>query len=312
MGVGPSPEAVHARRPDMSAFSPIDAALEGVRVMRREPLAVLYWIAVWALALAAIGAIKAAGGGPVARGDDHGALGIIHSYGPLAMILVPALLALWVMNTATVYRAVLTPGEHGWHLFKLGIDEARIAVVSAAGTVLLVLFGGVPAYLLFVLFSPIFAAAPALNWMIAFVGALITVALEIWIAVRFSLAPVETFASASFPLAAYWGLTRGRFWRLLGAYALVALEIALFFVLFAIVGLLAEPLFNFVVMHWHGPQVLRLIVILGVLVPIAAISSGVAFVGPSILICGCQAYAYRAIAQVDAPVADTPAEPAKA
>jgi len=312
MGVGPSPEAVHARRPDMSAFSPLDAAFEGVRVVRREPRAVLYWIAVWALAIAAIGAIKAASGPVTHTGAARNAVQVIRSYGPFAAVLIPTLLALWVMNTATVYRAVLRPGEHGWHLFKLGAEEARVAVINAVGTVLLVLFGGVPAYLLFVLFSPIFAAAPGLNWMIAFVGALITVALEIWIAVRFSLAPVETFASASFPLAAYWGLTRRRFWRLLGAYALVALEIALFFVLFAIVGLLAEPLFNFVVMHWHGPQVLRLIVILGVLVPIAAISSGVAFVGPSILICGCQAYAYRAIAQSDAPATDTAAEPAKA
>jgi hypothetical protein len=172
-------------------------------------------------------------------------------------------------------------------------------VVNAVGGLALVIFGGVPAYLLFVLFSPIFIAAPGLNWMIAFVGALVTVGLEVWIAVRFSLAPVETFASSSFPLAAYWGLTRGRFWRLLGAYALVALEIAAFIVLFGVIGLLAEPLFASV-LGWHGPKLARLVVILGLLVPIAAISSGVAFVAPSILICGCQAYAYKAIARAQA------------
>jgi hypothetical protein len=285
-------------------FSPVEAALEGLRVMRREPWAVVYWVAVWALALAAIGVIKALGGGPVARGSPKDTLGLIHSYGPLATILVPSLLALWVMNTATVYRAVLRPGEHGWHLFKLGIDEARIAVVSAAGTLMLIVFGGVPAYLLFVLFSPIFAAAPHQNRLIALLGAIITVLLEIWIAVRFSLAPVETFAEESFPLAAYWRLTRGRFWRVLGAYVVVGLEIVVFFLAFGVVGLLVEPMFA-AVLGWHGPHLVRVIAILGLLVPFAAISSGVVFVVPTILICGCQAYAYQAIR-----AARTPAQPA--
>lgn len=284
----------------MSAFSPLDAAYEGVRVVRREPRAVLYWVAVWALAIAAIGVIKAFTGATPAVHGPRTVLSVVRSYGPFAAILIPTLLALWVMNTATVYRAVLRPGEHGWHLFKLGAEEARIAVVNTVGGIALVALGGVPAYLLLVLFSPIFSAAPGLNWAIAFVGALITVALEVWIAVRFSLAPVETFASASFPLTAYWGLTRHHYWRLLGAYALVALEIGAFIIVFGLVGLIAEPLFG-AVLGWHGPMLVRLVLILGVLVPIAAISSGLAFVGPSILICGCQAYAYRAIAQADSP-----------
>jgi len=282
-----------------AAFSPVDAALEGLRVMRREPWAFLYWVAVWALALAAIGVIKALGG-PVAPVGARNAVGVVRSYGPFAAILIPTLLALWVMNTATVYRAVLRPGEHGWHLFKLGSDEARIAVVSAVGTVMLLIFGGVPAYLLFVLFTPFFAAAPDLNWIIAFLGALVTVAIESWIAVRFSLTPVETFAEQSFPLTRYWGLTRGRFWRLLAAYLLVGLEIAAFFLLFAVVGLVATPIFG-AALAWHGARILRLIVILGLLVPFAAISSGAAFVVPSTLLCACQAYAYRAITAARTP-----------
>jgi len=275
-------------------LSPLDAASEGFRVMRREPWAVVYWIAVWALALVAIAVSKVFLGGPVAHGESRDALGVIRSYGPLATIFVPTLLALWVMNTATVYRAVLRPGEHGWHLFKLGEDEARIVVVIAAGAGALVLFGGAPAYLLLVLFNPIFLAAPNLNWLIAVVGAVATVCVEIWIAVRFSLAPVQTFAERAFPAGAYWGFTRGGFWRLLGAYALVVLEVAIFFVAFVVIGLIAEPAFA-AVLSWQGPRVLRLVVILGILVPIAAVSSGVAFVVPSALICGCQAYAYRAI-----------------
>jgi hypothetical protein len=280
----------------MSArFSPVDAALEGLRVARREPWAVVYWVVVWALALAAIGTIKALGGGPVARGSAHDTVGVIRSYGPLATVLVPLLLALWVMNTATVYRAVLRPGEHGWHLFKLGIDEARIAIVSAAGGLIIFVFGGVPAYLLLVLFSPIFEAAPGFNWMIAFVGALTTVCLEIWIAVRFSLAPVETFAEERFPLAAYWRLTRGSFWRLLASYLLVVLEIVVFLVIFAIVGWVVGVA-TAVAIGWHGPDLARRLLLLA-LVPVLALMGAALLVGPSVLLGGAQAYAYRAIRQ---------------
>ncbi len=274
-------------------FSPVDAALEGLRVVRREPWAVVYWIAVWALALAAIGAIKALGGGPVARGSARDTLGVIRSYGPLGLVLVPTLLALWVMNTATVYRAVLRPGEHGWHLFKLGADEARIAVVSAVGTVLLLVFGGAPTFLLFVLFNPIFMAAPHLNWFIAIVGALATVCIEIWIAVRFSLAPVETFAEERFPLGAYWRFTRNNFWRIFASYLVVVIEIIGFLLVLAIVGW-AVGIATAVILDWHGPDLARRLLLLG-LVPVLALMGAALLVGPSVLICGCQAYLYRTI-----------------
>jgi hypothetical protein len=278
----------------MIGYSSIEAATEGFRVMRREPKAVAYWIAVWAVALVAVATSKALLGGPVARGASHDAAGVIKSYGPLATIFVPTLLALWVMNTATVYRAVLTPGEHGWHLFKLGADEARIAAVSALGAALLAVFGGVPAYLLLVLFNPLFLVAPGLKWVIAVAGAVTTVILEVWIAVRLSLAPVQTFAVRGFPFADYWEMTRGAAWKLLGAYALVVLEIAIFFTAFVLIGLVAEPLFANI-LAWQGPRAARLVLILGLLVPIAAVSSSAAFVIPSVLVCGCQAYAYRII-----------------
>ena len=50
----------------MTRFSSIDAALEGLRVIKREPLAVLYWIAVWAFALAMIAIVRLATGSPTA------------------------------------------------------------------------------------------------------------------------------------------------------------------------------------------------------------------------------------------------------
>jgi hypothetical protein len=295
----------------MTAFSPLDAASEGMRMMRREPKAVVYWIAVWALALAAVGVTKFLTAAPAAAGGGRDALLLIRSFGPLAVVLVPTLLALGVMNTATVYRAVLQPNEHGWHLFKLGSEEARIAVVHGVGGVLLFLatlllwrFLPTAAGLLFYVASPLSGVVPGHYQIIAAIGALATVSLEVWIAVRFSLAPVETFAQQRFPLASYWSMTRGHFWRLLGSYLLVFLEVAAFLVAFAVVGL-ALGLTTNAAMAWRGPAPARLVLLLA-LISATGVLGAALLVVPTTLICACQAFAYRAIARPAPPGAAEP------
>jgi hypothetical protein len=278
----------------MSAFSPLAAATEGLSVMRREPKAVLYWVAVWAIALAAIAIIRLFTGALTAGPTSHDEIGTIRRFGPLAMILAPTVLALWVMTTATVYRAVLRPGEHGWHLFKLGPDEARIAILSTLETVLITLLGGVPAYLLLVLLNPIFEVAPGLSRITAEVGLFATVLIDIWIAIRFSLAPVQTFAERGFPFGGYWGFARGRYWRLLASYLIVAAEVVAFIGLSIVVGVVFGFLADSVI-HWQGPTLARRAA-LWLLVSILAILTAVAWVVPLTLVCACQAYAYRAIA----------------
>ena len=173
---------------------------------------------------------------PAARA---GWTGLARSFGPLAVVLIPTLLILWIMTTATVFRAVISPGEHGWHLFKLGPDEARLGLVTAAGFALVVLFGGAPALLLFVLVKPILTAAPGSGRWIVDLGAAATVCLELWIAVRLSLASVHTFAEGRFHVVGYWRLTRGHFWRLLGSYVLVFLLIVGFVVALALAALVS-------------------------------------------------------------------------
>lgn len=284
----------------MTRFSSVDAALEGLRVIKREPMAVVYWIAVWAFALAMIAIIRLATGSTTpAHSTDS--VSLIHRYGPLAAVLAPAVLVLWVMTTATVYRAVLRPGEHGWHLFKLGPDEARIAVLSALETALLTLLGGVPAYLLLVLLNPIFEALPSLNRLIAFIGFVLTILIDGWIVIRLSLAPAQTFSERGFPFGAYWGFARRRSWQLLLSYIVVALEVLAFVILSLVVALLLGALSE-AVLSWNDPTLVRRIVLLA-LAAMWAIYSAVAAVIPLTLICGCQAYAYRAIAAAGAPSA---------
>jgi hypothetical protein len=284
----------------MTRFSATDAALEGLRVIKREPMAVLYWIGVWAFALAMIALVRLATGSPTAAHSTD-SVGLIHRYGPLAMVLAPTVLGLWIMTTATVYRAVLRPGEHGWHLFKLGPDEARIGILSALETVIFAALGGVPAYLLLVLLNPIFEALPSFNRLIGFTGFILTIVIDMWIAVRLSLAPVQTFFERGFPFSAYWGFARGQYWRVLLSYVILALELLVFILISGVVGLVfgvsAEA-----AKAWHDTSWLRSAV-LWILVPIGVVLIATAWVVPLTLICGCQAYAYRAIAAIRAPPA---------
>jgi len=58
------------------------------------------------------------------------------------------------------------------------------------------------------------------------------------------------------------------------------------------------------VLRWNDPTLLRRVV-LWLLVAILAILTAVVWVVPLTLICGCQAYAYRAIAALRPPPAAT-------
>lgn len=290
----------------MARLSAVEAALEGLRVVRREPWAVAYWVAVWAVALALIATVRLATGALAPVRPSADGLDTFRRFGPLALVLAPTLFVLWVMTTATVYRAVLRPGEHGWHLFKLGPDEARIAAINVVEAVLLTPLGIVPAYLLLVLLNPIFAVAPGFSRAIAVGGFLATILIDAWLAVRLSLLPVQTFAARGFPVGAYWGFARGRFWKMLLMYLLVVVEVFGFLIVsvaaLAAVGFLAD-----VTIAWHDGGLLHSAA-LWVLVVVLAVLTAILFVGPLILVCGCQANAYRAIAaEREAPAGATAA-----
>ena len=211
----------------------------------------------------------------------------------LAAVLIPALLVLWIMTIATVFRSVISPNEHGWHLFKLGPDEARLGVITATGFALMVLFGSAPALLLFVLVKPILALAPGLGHWIVDLGALATVCLELWIAVRLSLTAVHTFAEGRFHVVGYWRLTRGHFWRLLASYAIVFVEIVAFVLGLALMAVLSGWVAQAVGTP-HGVDAARRAALLG-LALVAALMSAIFFVVPSVIVFACQAFAYRAI-----------------
>lgn len=229
------------------AFSATDAAFEGFRVVRRNPMALVFWALFYMVVIAAgfallggnfIGLMSAAeqleqaGGTPTT--EDF--MPVLTAYATLIAIIVPLSLIASAVLYAAVARSVLRPDEKSLGYMRLGMDEVRVLVVSLVLTLLFILLS-------LVIFSVIGAVAgfatagdmPAL-W---FVVALLTVGaicLCVWLAVRLSLAIPITMAERRIALFDSFGVTKGRFWSLLGM-ALLALVMSI------VVGLLGSLVF---------------------------------------------------------------------
>jgi hypothetical protein len=218
----------------MAPLSPRNAAREGFRLLRREPRAFLAWTALWLATFSAaawvVAATKPAG---VAHAHAPASLGDVAArFGPFAGGLIVMFLLVWLLTAVATFRAVLHPEQKRWFFLRLGPDELRLGLVTLIGCIGAVGVGGAPAYLVFVLASPIMSAVPDATRLVAEIGVVITVWLDVWLGVRLSLIAVETYSERRFHLMAYWPLTRGRFWYLLGAYFLYFLIFLVLTVLF--------------------------------------------------------------------------------
>ncbi len=261
--------------------------------MRREPRAVLVWMLLWLGALSTSAAAVASGERIVVsdRRTFRSLSEIVHGFGPFAMIFVGLFLLVWATTTVATYRAVLRPGDRRYFFLRLGVDELRVAVMTVTAFILVLAFGGLPTYLLYLLVSPIMRALPAFTREIATCGALATVCLDVWLGVRLSLIAVETFAERRFHLAAYWPLTRGRFWYLFLCYFLFFL---MFFVMTMLFFILGGFLFGIAPAHIASADILQRTSVLG-LAGMLAVLTVCFWVVSSTLFCACQAHAFRAI-----------------
>ena len=278
----------------MPAFAPTAAALEGFRLIRREPEAALVWMVLWLTAFL-FTAVVAATGEPVelaSHGGYRSLEDIAGRFGPYAAISIGLFLLVWATTTVAAYRAVLRPDDRRFFFLRLGADELRLGVMTVTTFALVLVFGGVPAYLLLLLADPLMRALPALARDIATGGALVTVCVDVWLGVRLSLIAVETFAERRFHLTAYWPLTRGRFWYLLSCYFLCFLTVfgltILFFIVGSLVSALAQP-------NQGAGGILRRTSVLGLAVMLAILTASFWVVSTTIF-CACQAYAFRVIA----------------
>ena len=167
--------------------------------------------------------------------------GIALRFGPFWALLIALFLLVWLVTAVAAFRAVLRPNERRWFYLRLSGDEYRLGLMTIVAFTAAIPLGALPAYLVFVLANPFIRALPAATRDIAGIGVLITVWLDIWLGVRLSLIAVETFSERRFHLTAYWPVTRGRFWYLLGCYFLLFLVfLGLTVVFVPLVGLLSN------------------------------------------------------------------------
>lgn len=210
----------------MAQFSPSDAALEGFRIVRERPKALL-GCSVFTFGVNLLGILLDISLPPEARR----ALEALESQEPLApgrlleavVVVAPQILVgllVQCVMTAAVYR-ILLGKERGWlGYFRLGHTEFRLMSLTLIYLVLFMfLLAGGTLFALIVsrLVSPLGEGAIFLFGSVAWMFALCVM---VFVVVRMSLAPVITFKRRQIAIMDSWPITHGHFWHLTGAYLL--------------------------------------------------------------------------------------------
>lgn len=225
------------------AFSASDAAFEGFRLVRRNPLALVAWALLYAvLSLASLFAMRNAIGPMIEWSERAEAfedaataptsaevMAMFQDFGQVLLglsWLLPVSLIITAMLMAAVARAVLNPQAGGFGYLRLGMDEFRVFVVTLVLGILAFFAWMALTVLVFTLAAVAGAAQAGWMWLFVVVAALAGVAAMIWLAVRLSLAVPITVAENRIAIFDSFPLTRGRFWPLLGM-AVIAIVMVL-------------------------------------------------------------------------------------
>jgi hypothetical protein len=232
----------------MSDFSIPKAAFAGFGVLARKPGVVLIWFLFWLAFVVSTNLV-----GTLTAGDAFEALAEINRQAresgtppnPTSSMQVAGQTSLYslvstilqivmtVVFTAAVLRIVLRPGKAGLAYLRVGGDELRLAVVEVVVFVFTALTIGAGVLLTVVLGIVgvgISASTDIPRQAIALpliaLGVLATVCAVFFVMIKFSLARAQTMALRQVNLFGTWSLTKGRFFKLLATFLLMALAAA--------------------------------------------------------------------------------------
>jgi hypothetical protein len=138
-----------------------------------------------------------------------------------------------VLLMCAIFRAVLTPEDSRFFYLRLTMGELMAGLMMLFVTVLLVMGIFAAVLLGVILVAGAAAASPEAAVVLGIVAVLALIAGGVWLALRFSLAPVMSFAQRGFPLVEAWKLTQGKVGSLLivgllTVFIVVALQIVVF------------------------------------------------------------------------------------
>ena len=231
------------------SFSATDAAFEGFRLVRRNPVALVGWTLLYLVYTLAT--LFAAGGmmrsmavwmdqvealeaGP-APSSPEALVPIMESYMAAMSHMVwaiPLSLVIGAVLMAAIARAVLTPGTGGFGYMRLGMDEVRVFVVTLVIAILYAVATAIAFAAAFIIGGIAIGAMEGWGALVMVLAVLAAIAFMIWLGVRWSLAVPITVDQKKFAFFDSFAVTKGRFWPLFGM-AVIA------FVMVIIVSLLA-------------------------------------------------------------------------
>ena len=223
------------------AFSATDAAFEGFRLVRRNPLAVVAWALLYAvLTLTTLFALSRSIGPLIAWSERAEAVEggsptpaevseMLQAFGGILLNLgwiLPVALVVGAMLSAAVARGVLNPRAGGFGYLRLGMDEVRVLAVTLVLSILMSLLAVIVFVVVGVIIGFAAAAGAGWGWLVGLLAGLAGVGLLIWLGVRLSLAVPITVAEKRMAFFDSFALTRGRFWPLFGM-AIIAVVMVL-------------------------------------------------------------------------------------
>jgi len=149
------------------------------------------------------------------------------------LVMLVAFVVMW----AAAFRAVLFPERNSFFYLRVGMDELRLLGVILAvfvGGCLAALNAGLIASMLLVLIGRLVGGYAGAG-IGGILGVLLVFGGVIWAAVRISPCGPLTIYREKVMIGPAWRLTRGAFWRLFGAYVLMAIVMFVaYMVIFAV------------------------------------------------------------------------------